>query len=220
MPYPSRALCGQPALERGRRGGSRRPAQGFTITVTPLRVLSMEELANAVTHGIGLALRPLGAVLLMVAAAWSLMAIESCSDSLALPLRMRIALPSPRPSSRKPRDALHPARDSGFSLWRVILQVGFEGGFWNHEAQTISCGWDIAGRVIARGESVGKLAVFSRRHSQRTFPSLLGVLEVLSMSRLVSRRKIRHLGALESAVRSRAGRLVRARHVHAGIAPI
>jgi len=40
----------------------------------------MEELANAVTHGIGLALSILGAVLLIVAAAWSqnAWAIVSC----------------------------------------------------------------------------------------------------------------------------------------------
>ncbi len=55
---------------------------------------------------------------------------------------------------------------------------------------------------------------------QWSLPAILGVFEVLSLPRLVSGCEVRNLGALEPAVRSRTGRLVRAEYVHPGHAPI
>src|SRR5208283_5252599 len=57
---------------------------------------------------------------------------------------------------------------------------------------------------------------FCRRPDRRSLSALLGIAEGLSVSRLVSRCEVRDVGSLESAVRSRTGRLVRPRHVHTG----
>ena len=69
-------------------------------------------------------------------------------------------------------------------------------------------------RVISAKPILGRQ--FYRRPDLGSVSPELGIAPSLPVPRLVSRRKVRHLGALESAMRSRAGRLVCPRHVHSG----
>ena len=71
--------------------------------------------------------------------------------------------------------------------------------------------------ALARmARALGELAVLSGRSSAWPLPAILGVSEVLSLPGLVSGCEVRNLGALESAVCARTGRLVCAQYVHPG----